>query len=301
MTSTVGISTYGLTAPEFVALTQDAERCGFNAVWVGEHIALPGDYASQHPTSGSAGHVVRRSAPIITTETVLADPVALLAAAAAVTSTIRLGTAIYLLPLRHPILAARALATVSALAPGRVLFGVGAGWLREEFDLLDVPFDQRGARLEEAVDILRKAWHCGSFQHEGEQFTLGPLQVTPTPVDIDIVLGGNSDRALDRAVRIADGWFSSANPTLDEAVRLRDRIARFRKNHDRTTPLRCWFRVANLDAATRSRYADEGLTDLVIWSHEVWPSELAPDTRRDALRRSAETLGLAPRGAHIDA
>lgn len=289
---TVSISTYGLTAPEFVALTQDAERCGFDAVWVGEHIALPGDYASRHPTSEASGHVVPRS-PVVTTETVLTDPVALLAAAAAVTSTIRLGTAIYLLPLRHPIITARALGTVSALAPGRVLFGVGAGWLREEFALLGVPFAQRGARLEEAVDILRKAWRSGPFLHEGEQFALGPVQVTPTPVDVDIVLGGNSERALDRAVRIADGWFSSANPTLDEAVRLRDQIERFSMHHDRTTALRCWFRVANLDAPTLARYADEGLADLVVWSHEVWPSELAPEARLDVLHRSAEALGLA--------
>lgn len=294
MTGTVGISTYGLTAPEFVALTQDAERCGFDAVWVGEHIALPGEYASRHPTTATAGRVVPRS-PVVTTKTVLTDPVALLSAAAAVTSTIRLGTAIYLLPLRHPIMTARALATVAALAPGRVLFGVGAGWLREEFALLDVPFAQRGARLEEAVDILRKAWRSGPFQHDGDQFKLGPVQVATAPVDIEIVLGGNSDRALDRAVRIADGWFSSANPTLDEAVRLRDQIERFRQQHDRTTPLHCWFRVANLDAPTLARYAAEGLTDLVVWSHEVWPSELAPEARRDRLRRSAEALGLAPR------
>ena len=147
------MSVYDVTPSEVAEIAVAAEAAGFDSLWLGEHLLLPAGYDAVHPTKDEA---TERAAPIVATGTRLSDPLVALAAAAARTDRIRLATGIYLVNLRHPLVTARAAATLQDLAGGRFVLGVGSGWLREEFDALAIPFEERGARLEESLHILRR-------------------------------------------------------------------------------------------------------------------------------------------------
>ena len=221
----VGLSVYDIAPRELVELAKAAETAGFRTLWLGEHVVLPVDYRAEHPASSSpdnTAHIAR----IIDPATQLLDPLIALGAVAAATDRLQLATGIYLLPLRHPLAVARMTLTLQGLAGGRFMLGVGSGWLEEEFAALGVPFDERGARFDEALTVLRAAWAGGELANAGPHYPFDRVMATPVAVDVPLVLGGNTERALRRAARLADGWFSSGNPTFDEAVRLRARLDR---------------------------------------------------------------------------
>ena len=192
-----------------------------------------------------------------------------LAAAAARTSRLLLATGIYLLPLRQPLLTARAGATLAELSGQRVLLGVGAGWLREEFDALGVPFDERYSRLVETVEILRTAWAGGPFSHHGRHFDIDSVQLCEDPVRVPLILGGNGPLALRRAAALGDGWMSSGTPQFEEAMVLRDRLTALRQAAGRRGEFPLWFRIANPDPALVERYRREGFTNLLVWADQV--------------------------------
>ena len=225
---TFSVSVYDLTATELIDIARTAEAAGFDGLWLGEHVLQPIGYGSIHPSHAASEPADSRYPTIVSPSTRLLDPLVALAAAAAVTNHIRLGTAIYLLPLRHPLLTARAVATLTGLAPGRFSLGVGAGWLEEEFQALEIPFRGRGARHEEALRVLRAALAGGPFDHDGDCFRFQTVQVSPDPVPVPLVLGGNSRAALRRAALLADGWFASGNPAFEDAAALVDQLDRYR-------------------------------------------------------------------------
>ena len=181
MTLRIGLSTYDISATELVQLAVAADEAGFESLWLGEHIVLPYDYASEHPTTGDTAHQ-HHTGPIVDPSTKLLDPLVALAACAAATTRLRLATGIYILPLRHPLLTARMTLTLQDVAGGRFLLGVGSGWLEEEFDSLGVPFDDRAARMDETLAILREAWSGKVFSHDGPLFSFGNVQLSPEPV-----------------------------------------------------------------------------------------------------------------------
>jgi probable F420-dependent oxidoreductase len=290
----IGLSTYDLSAAEFVGLARAADWAGFASLWLGEHVFLPCDYRSTHPTHvGEVGGDGRTDsgARIIEADTELLDPASALGAAAAATERIQLATGIYVLPLRHPLLTARMCATLDAVSSGRFLLGVGSGWLKEEFDALAVPFADRGIIQDECLDILGAAFAGGPFYHSGKQFHLGELQVSPAPVSVPLVLGGNSDRAMTRAVRRADAWFASGIPTFDEACRLRDRLEAIGRREGRARPLPAYFRVPGSDLTVTGRYLAEGLDHLLFWAQNVCDPK--GDSVAQELDRAAGILGLS--------
>ena len=175
----IGVSVYNVRAADLVGLAVAADQAGFSSLWLGEHLVLPWGYGSEHPTHGDTPAEELRHPRIIEESTELLDPFVALAAAAAVTSRIRLATGIYLLPLRHPLLTARGVASLADLSGGRFMLGVGSGWLQEEFDALDVPFATRGSRYEESLAVLRAAFRGGPFEHAGRHWKFGPVQITP--------------------------------------------------------------------------------------------------------------------------
>lgn len=280
---TVGLSVWDLAGPDLLDLARAADEAGFDAVWLGEHVVLPTGYRSDHPTSGQAGE--HHTGPVLDPGTELLEPFTALGAVAGATTRLGLATGIHLPALRHPLLTARAAATLAELSGGRFVLGVGAGWLEEEFDALGVPFAERGARLEEAVAVLRAAWRGGPFRHDGRHFRFGPVQLSARPVDVPVVLGGNTDRALRRAVAVGDGWFASGTPTLDEAVRLRDRVEELAGR-----PFPTWFRVAAADPRLVERYRAAGIGDVVVWADQVWRGD-GPAERRRSLVAAAGALG----------
>ena len=281
-----GISAYDLGAAELVDLAVQAEAAGFSSLWLGEHLFMPADYATVHPTREPEEE---HSARIVGPETRLLDPLVALAGAAARTARIELATGIYLLPLRHPLAVARAALTLTELSGDRFVLGVGSGWLREEFEALGIPFTGRGARTEEAVEVLRAAWAGGVFEHSGEHFRFGPVQVTHRPRPVPLILGGNTPVALGRAARLADGWFASGNPSTGDALHYIGELRRAEAGYPREVPLSVHVRVSPPSLADLERFEDAGVDQLIFWAHELCPP--GPD-RWSGLAAASEALGI---------
>ncbi len=295
MSPTVGICTYGIAGHEVRDLVVWAEEAGFDAVWVGEHLVVPGTHRSEHPTQpgGTAQHAGRAT---LDPTVVLADPLVALAAGAGATERVGLATAVYVLPLRHPLEAARATATLHDISGGRLTLGVGSGWLAEEFDALGIPFAERRRRYEEALEILRLAWAGGMFSFDGACFSFPEVQVTPHPVRIPLVLGGNTEPALRRSARLADGWITSGTPTFDEARQLHERVRGHVDAAGHGRPYRTYVRVPGLDPSVVDRYHAAGIDDLVVWAHQIWDGVDPADrgARRHAVLDAGRAFGLAP-------
>ncbi len=282
-----GISVYDVGPRELVDIAVAAEDAGFDSLWLGEHLFLPCGYETVHPTQSGTEKPERSHFPrIVEPDTQLTDPWVGLAAVAATTRTIRLATGIYVLPLRHPLLTARSAATMGELSGGRFMLGVGSGWLREEFDAFGVPFETRGARQEEALSVLRQAFAGGPFVHRGEHFSFDAVQVSPRRVDVPLILGGNSQPALRRAARFADGWFASGNPAFEDAVALKRRLEELRSG-----PMPCYVRAGAFDPDVVVAYAAAGFDSLIFWAQDVMP--LHPGDRRRAFELAAEQLRSA--------
>src|SRR5262249_6526032 len=132
-------------------LATTAERVGVESIWAVEHVAIPVGYQSTYPYDPSGKMPAPEQVP-------LPDPLLSLTYAAAVTTTLRLATGILILPQRHPIYVAKEVATLDVLSHGRVILGIGVGWLKEEFDALGIPFEERAARTAEAVRAMRSLW-----------------------------------------------------------------------------------------------------------------------------------------------
>lgn len=187
----------------FGHLVTTAEGNGFESVWTVEHVVIPVGYQATYPYDPSGKIPIPNDTP-------LPDPLAPLAYAAALTKTIRLGTGIVILPQRHPFYIAKEAATVDRLSGGRLLLGIGVGWLEEEFDALGIPFEERGPRTDETVRAMRSLWKGEPEAFESEYFSWGPVESHPTPVrseGVPIVVGGHSKAAARRAARLGDGFF----------------------------------------------------------------------------------------------
>ena len=289
---TYSVCFYDLPGPELVEAAVLAEQLGFDICWLGEHLFLPTAYRSVHPTRDEG---TERRAPIIDGRTELLDPFVMAGAVAAATTRLRFGTAVYLATLRHPLLGARAAATAWTLSGGRFLLGVGAGWLREEFDVLGVPFERRGALLDEAIDLFRRAWAGGPFTHRGAHWELPEVQVCPEPLAVPLVTGGNSDAALRRAGRLADGWINSGAAAPEQLARARDAIEAERRAAGRSgRPFTYWARPPALDPELSDQLAAEGFDQQVIWGHQLWPAGAGHDReeKRHTMITTAATFGL---------
>lgn len=190
--------------PEMVThVAQTAERCGLESLWTIEHVVIPVGYRSTYPYDPSG----RIPAP---DQMPMPDPLVWLGYAAAVTKTIKLATGILILPQRHPIYVAKEVATLDVLSHGRVILGIGVGWLAEEFDALGIPFAERAARTAEMVRAIRSLWKDAAEPFQGRFHRWGPLESHPKPVQrpgVPIVVGGHTELAARRAARYGDGFF----------------------------------------------------------------------------------------------
>jgi probable F420-dependent oxidoreductase len=198
--------TFGRMRPDiWVDAAVAAEHLGFDSIWLPEHLVLPLAMAGS-PYAG-ADH------PPVPPTTQLFDPASMLSFMAARTSTIRLGTYVYLLGLRHPFISARAFATLDWLSGGRTIIGAGAGWLQEEWQAVGIDPSTRAARLDEAIAVCRRLWTEPTVSHDGAFFPFDEVAFEPKPVQqpIPIHIGGESVPALRRAGRLGDGWIGMAH------------------------------------------------------------------------------------------
>ena len=199
--ATMAFSHY--TTPEFIAqAAQLVEQTGFHSVWLPEHVLFFADYDSRYPYSKD-GRIPGEPEGVL-------DPFTALTFVAAHTERLRLGTGICLVPQRQPVYTAKMVADLDYLSGGRVDFGVGIGWLREEFDNLQMDFARRADRCDEYIGAMKALWAPGLTEFQGETVTLSGCHFNPKPVQSPhppIFFGGESQAALRRVARHGDGWY----------------------------------------------------------------------------------------------
>jgi probable F420-dependent oxidoreductase len=210
-----------------------AEELGYESVFVPDHLVFPAHVASKYPYMPDGSFPFPLDTPLF-------DPWLVLMQIAQETSTIRLGTAVYVLPLRHPFITARAVTTLDVLSGGRAILGVGAGWLAEEFTVLGLDPTTRFSRTEESMDVIRALWTQRETSFGGKHFQFDSVYFEPKPVSSPhppILLGGESDGAIARAVRSADGWISAGTATDVAAIENRvAKITALREQHGASRP-----------------------------------------------------------------
>ena len=183
--------------PAFMA--RKAEELGFDSIWYAEHPILPVNSASSFPGGG----------PIPETYAHFADPYIALARASSVTSTIKLGTGITLVPERNPLLLAGEISTLDRLSGGRFLFGIGAGWNREETEIMGGDFDHRWSQVRESVLAMKELWTKDDAEFHGRFYDFPPVKCNPKPIQQPhppVILGGLAKNVLRRVVSWGDGW-----------------------------------------------------------------------------------------------
>jgi len=205
----IGVNVVPVMASDLATVGRRAEELGFGALYYGEHIAVPVDLSTPYPgRAGYAAHFYRF-------ETYVA-----LGYLAAATTTVRLGTGVTILPIRHPLQTARAIASVDVLSGGRLDLAIGVGSIKDEYAAMGVDYNTRGARLDETLDIFDVLWSAHSPEHHGRFFDFEPIGFEPKPVQQPrppLYVGSRGRIALERGARRADGWYGA----LYEATEIR--------------------------------------------------------------------------------
>ena len=271
----ISFGLYGGDPDHWVPLARHLESLGFAAVWFGDHLISPMEHQSLYPHSDT-GKVANTPA------TPLMDPAVAIAWVSQATSTIMLGTGVYVLPLRDPFVTARAYATAQLCSGGRLLFGVGSGWLAEEYHAVGQSFKDRGRRMDEILDILQLLWSGQpGVDYRGDFYAFQRVQFSPKPEPpIPVIFGGESRAALRRAARRGDGWFGADRP-LEHTVRIRDHIEQMRTAAGRDhLPFQYWPRChgdPSLEALRRYEEAGFDKVNVAPWRGR------APGTLREKL------------------
>ena len=273
----------GALNPHFhLDATVAAERLGYESVWLPEHLVFTRTMTnSPHP--GDDVPPVPPTAPIY-------DAFAYLGFLAGRTERVRLGTHVFNIGLRHPFTTARGVQTVDLLSRGRFEFGIGASWLREEWDATELDFDTRARRVDEAVEVCKQLWTQETVTHHGEFFSFEDVVFEPKPQQEPwppILVGGESKAALRRAARLGDGWIGMAH-TFESAERQIATLRRFLAEHERDASS---FQVV-LGGPVRSRDDIERWEALGVTRMVVSPWRKSPEAV-DALKRFGELVGLA--------
>jgi probable F420-dependent oxidoreductase len=227
---------------------QRAEALGLSDVWVSEHIIVP---RAQFPRS-----------PLFY------DPILTLTWVASVTERVRLGTSVIVLPMRHPLPLAKELSTLQNLSGGRLILGVGVGWLEPEFAALGVPFNERGRRLDEGLAMMKAVWTQDPVTFKSrhipaviEGMTMSPMPISPIP----LWFGGSSEAALRRTTRLGDGWHGSRH-SPDEVAPIVQRLRAERPGSDFTISMRIMWNGLDFGAlrASIAAYAAAGVQHVLV-------------------------------------
>jgi probable F420-dependent oxidoreductase len=245
-----------------LAIAEKAEQVGIESVWTFEHVVVPVDYHSKYPYSadGKMG---------VTPETNFIDPLVALTAIAARTKKIRLGTGVNILSQTNPLYLAKQAASLDFVSKGRLMLGLGIGWLKEEFEAVGVPFEKRGARFDDYVVAMRKAWSGEVVEHESEFVHWTGFKTYPIPVQrpgVPIVIGGNKGKAFERIAKLGDGWYApTANIAQLEPMLKELRAACAKVGRDpKTVEISCMWIPAMEGPDVVKRYADLGVSRLIV-------------------------------------
>jgi len=269
---------------DWIELARVAEAAGFDQVSLSDHVFYPDKLDSSYPYSDSGR-------PIFPPETQWPDVWVMTGALAAVTERITFSTHVYVLPARNPFVVAKAVGTAAHLSGGRVLLGVGAGWMREEFTQLEQPFERRGARMEEQIEVLRALWQGGMVEHHGEFYDFDRLEMSPAPAQpVPVLIGGHSETALRRAARIGDGWMG-VYYGIDELTPIVERLQGYRAEYGTTDrPFEIQASIVDRLPSPEvcAQLEDVGVTTLIT---SAWMMEGLTFASRDDNIRALERFG----------
>ena len=272
---------------QLTELARTAEECGFSAVALPDSLFYSEKVAANYPYTADGKRMWDAETP-------WSDPLVAAAAMGAVTERIQFYTSVLKLGPRNPVLLARQLASVAVLTGDRFGLGIGLGWTPEEFEWCGAPFEQRGRRVDEAIDILRLILGGGMVEHHGDFFDFDRLQMSPAPSKpVPIYVGGHSGPALRRAARRGDGWSSAMMPfdelrsTITELHRLR---AEFGSDSAPFEVQAVCIDRFGLDGYRQQ--ADIGVTDAITvpWMFDGHGFDADVQTKKDSITRFADEI-----------
>jgi probable F420-dependent oxidoreductase len=262
-----------MTDPSFyIPLAQAAESAGYDAMVIPDSICYPEHATSTYPYSPDGTREFLDGKPFI-------EPFSLIPALGAVTKRLRFVTFVLKLPVRNPVLVAKQATSTAVLTGNRLLLGVGASPWREDYDVLGVPWERRGRRMDEGIDIIRGLAAGGYFSYEGELVKVPSVKLSPVPAEpIPILIGGHSDAMLRRAARAGDGWMHGGGDPAN-LPGLLAKLADLRREEG-TAGRPFQVHVISLDAFTVDgvrRLEDQGVTDVIVGFR--WPYTTQADTQ----------------------
>jgi probable F420-dependent oxidoreductase len=289
--------TYSIGMPDpdlYLPLARAAEEAGWDTISIPDSICYPKESSSRYPYSSDGSREFLENKPFI-------EPFSLVPYMAAVTTDIDFLVAVLKLPVRHPVIVAKQVASVAVLTGNRFQLGVGTSPWPDDYEICDVPWEERGQRLDEGIAIVRELVAGGYAEHHGALYDVPAVKLEPVPTSpVPILIGGQSGAALRRAARLGDGWISagSTEEVLVDQIR---RLNRHRADAGRADePFRIHVRAPQGETADGVRHlADLGVTDVVMRfqdTYSVRPDDDALDVRLDALRRYADEVIVAVRG-----
>jgi len=206
---------------QYVETARAAETYGWDYAVLSDHVVHPEQMATPYPYTEDGSPRWESEAP-------WPDPFVAVAAMASATQSLRFLTSVYVLPLRNPFFAAKAISTAAVMSGNRLTLGIGAGWMEDEFQLMEQEFRRRGRRMNEMIDVMRKLWTGEFVEHHGEFYAFDRLRMSPgLDEPVPVWSGGFSEAALRRVGRVTDGWISDLHST-EELGELIQKVRQYR-------------------------------------------------------------------------
>src|SRR5450755_1874814 len=272
----------------YAPLARAAEEAGYDSMVVPDSICYPEHADSRYPFNPDGTREFLEDKPFL-------EPFSLIPALGAVTERLRFVTFVLKLPVRNPVLVAKQVTSTAVLTGNRLVLGVGTSPWREDYEVLGVPWEHRGRRMDEALAVVRGLSAGGYFEYHGKTFDLPPVKIAPVPAEpIPILIGGHADAALRRAAQVGDGWLHGGGDPAD-LPGLLEKLARFRREEG-TESHPFEIHVISADAYTPDgvrRLEDQGITDLIVgfrWPYTAGPDTESLETKLTHLNRYATTI-----------
>jgi probable F420-dependent oxidoreductase len=274
----IGISLGVLRPSAWTEVTMEADRLGYESVWMPEHLVIPVQMAGS-PFAGSDHPPIPSDVPVF-------DVFTYLGFLAGRTEQIHFGTQVYNIGLRHPFAVARAVTTLDVISGGRVEFGIGASWLEAEWEAVGLDFATRGRRVDESIGVCQRLWSEELVEHHGEFFDFGPVMFEPKPVHPpwpSLHIGGDGPAALRRAATLGDGWIPM-NHTADQIPARAARLAELRRQAGRAGTVEITLGAGDAGLDELRRLADAGVGRALVKPFRSTKDAL------DGLRRFADEI-----------
>ncbi len=278
-----------MTDPDYYGpLAIACEEAGYSGFVIPDSICYPEHSDSKYPYTPDGNREFLEDKPFI-------EPFSMIPYLAALTETLRFTTSVVKLPLRHPVLMAKQASSVAVLSKNRFCFGVGVSPWPDDYEIVDIPWERRGKRMDECIDIIRGLTSGGFFGYDGEIYKIPSIKISPVSTrKIPIIIGGHSDPALKRAARVGDGWIHAGGDP-NELGEMLGRLRTFLREQGREgDPFEV--QVISMDGYTPDgvkRLQDLGVTDVIVGfrnAYELGPDRQTLDQKLGTLRQYADSV-----------